>query len=105
MVDEIIPSYPEKYRAPLRAAADTWRLPYWDWAVNPKVPWLAAEPELQVSLLGKLETLQNPLYQFRMPDGKPMEAHGVGDVKAMGEETIYSVRDFDLHLPVLADCV
>ncbi|CEL03900.1 hypothetical protein ASPCAL05038 [Aspergillus calidoustus] len=90
MVDEIIPSYPEKDRAPLRAAADTWRLPYWDWAVNPKVPWLAAEPELQVSLLGKLETLQNPLYQFRMPDGKAMEAHGVGDVKAMGEETVYS---------------
>ncbi|KAL4861988.1 hypothetical protein BDV12DRAFT_179541 [Aspergillus spectabilis] len=90
MIDEIIPSYPEKDRPALRTAADTWRLPYWDWAVNPRVPWLAAEPELQVSLLGELETIKNPLYQFRMPNGKPMEAHGVGDVKAMGEDTIYS---------------
>ncbi|KAL4785045.1 hypothetical protein BJX76DRAFT_367191 [Aspergillus varians] len=90
MTNEIIPSYPEKDRPALIAAADTWRLPYWDWAVNPKVPWLAAEPVLQVSLAGKVETLQNPLYQFRMPDGKPMEEHGVGDVKAMGEDTIFS---------------
>ncbi|KAL5342248.1 hypothetical protein BJX70DRAFT_357265 [Aspergillus crustosus] len=90
MIDEIIPSYPEPQRAALRTAADTWRLPYWDWAVNPRVPWLAAEPELQISLLGELETISNPLYQFRMPNGKPMEAHGVGDVKAMGEDTIYS---------------
>ncbi|BCS28232.1 uncharacterized protein APUU_61280S [Aspergillus puulaauensis] len=90
MINQIIPSYPEKNRPALRAAADTWRLPYWDWAVHPKVPWLAAEPELQVSLFDELETLQNPLYQFRMPDGKPMEAHRVGDVKALGEDTVYS---------------
>ncbi|KAL4924110.1 tyrosinase [Aspergillus undulatus] len=90
MIDEIIPQYPESDRPSLREAADTWRLPYWDWAINPRVPWLAADAELQVSLAGKLETLQNPLYQFRMPNGKQMEAHGVGDVKAMGEDTIYS---------------
>lgn len=92
MINEIIPQYPEKYRPTLRAAADTWRLPYWDWAVNPKIPWLAEDPELQISLFGELETLQNPLYQFRMPDGKAMENHGVGDVQAMGEDIIYSVR-------------
>ncbi|KAL6236483.1 hypothetical protein BDW75DRAFT_250041 [Aspergillus navahoensis] len=90
MINEIIPRYPEKHQATLRAAADTWRLPYWDWAINPKVPWLAEDSELQVSLFGELETLQNPLYQFRMPDGKAMEHHGVGDVQAMGEEVIYS---------------
>ncbi|KAL2825783.1 hypothetical protein BDW59DRAFT_145909 [Aspergillus cavernicola] len=90
MVDEIIPTYPPKDQLGLRAAADTWRLPYWDWAVNPKIPWLATQPELQISLLDQLETIPNPLYQFRMPDGKPMEAHGVGDVKAMGEDTVYS---------------
>ncbi|KAL3471608.1 hypothetical protein BJX99DRAFT_266607 [Aspergillus californicus] len=90
MINEIIPTYPENTRPALRAAADTWRLPYWDWAANPRVPWLASEPELQISLLDQLETIPNPLYQFRMPDGKPMEAHGVGDVKAMGEDTVYS---------------
>ena len=45
-----------------------------------------------LSLFDELETLQNPLYQFRMPDGKPMEAHKVSDVKALGEDTVYSVR-------------
>ncbi|PGG97210.1 hypothetical protein AJ79_09293 [Helicocarpus griseus UAMH5409] len=90
MINDIIPQYPEKDQSTLRYAADTWRLPYWDWAANPKIPWLATEPQLQVSLLEELETIPNPLYQFRMPNGKNMASEGVGDVKLQGEEAILS---------------
>lgn len=92
MINEIIPEYPESERASSYAAAESWRLPYWDWATNPKVPWLAAVPQLYVTPPGLPKVkMDNPLYQFAMPNSKNMASEGVGDVKLMGEERSLSV--------------
>lgn len=92
MINEIIPEYPESERDSSRAVADSWRLPYWDWATNPKIPWLASVPQLYVTPpgLSKIK-MDNPLYQFAMPNSKNMASEGVGDVKLMGEETVLTV--------------
>lgn len=92
MINEIIPEYPESERASSRAAADSWRLPYWDWATNPKIPWLASVPQLYVTPPGLRKVkMDNPLYQFAMPNSKNMASEGVGNVKLMGEETVLAV--------------
>ena len=88
MINEIIPEYPESERASSRAAAESWR----DWATNPKVPGLAAMPQLYVTPPGLPKVrMDNPLYQFAMPNSRNMASEGVGDAKLMGEERSLSV--------------
>lgn len=105
MIHELIPEYPQSMHASLRAAADSWRLPYWDWATNPRIPALASRPKVVVSMPGKVikrVLMDNPLYQFKMPNNKNMASEGVGDVKLQGEETVLSVC---LRITLLENCV
>ncbi|TGJ84363.1 hypothetical protein E0Z10_g4430 [Xylaria hypoxylon] len=81
MVNEIIPKYPAKYKDEYLEAARTWRLPFWDWAKNPRVPKLARFRTVEITFGGEPKfQLANPLYQFRMPNDKKMRAYGVGSV-------------------------
>ncbi|KAI0384323.1 tyrosinase [Hypomontagnella monticulosa] len=81
MVNEIIPEHP-KYRNDYLDAARTWRLPYWDWAKNPQVPRFARWKRIEITIGGNAPvTIDNPLYQFKMPNNKKMGAYGVGLLK------------------------
>ncbi|RJE24069.1 hypothetical protein PHISCL_03605 [Aspergillus sclerotialis] len=81
MVGEIIPNFPEDERAAWTAAANEWRLPFWDWGITNKVPKLCKYPTTVVPTAdGKSEErIDNPLYQFKMPTGKPMGSGEVGN--------------------------
>lgn len=82
MVREIIPTFPEPDRAALLEAANTFRVPFWDWAskkpndagdYNYDVPKLVRLEEVEVRVPGGGTTkIQNPFWQFRMPDGMSM---------------------------------
>ncbi|KAI1191479.1 tyrosinase [Nemania serpens] len=80
MVNEIIPKYPA-YKDKYLEAARTWRLPFWDWAKNPRVPTMARYKTIGITFGGepKME-IANPLYQFRMPNDKKMKVYGVGPI-------------------------
>ncbi|CAI7673953.1 unnamed protein product [Penicillium viridicatum] len=79
MIKEIIPQFPEAHQASWREQADSWRLPFWDWARNGRVPDLAKYPTITVSSPeGGSVRINNPLFQFRMPTDKPMRSEGVG---------------------------
>ncbi|KAF2967938.1 hypothetical protein GQX73_g5626 [Xylaria multiplex] len=81
MVNEVIPRYPAKYKDEYLEAASTWRLPFWDWAKNPKVPKMARYEIVRIKFGGGPEVqIANPLYQFRMPNDKRMRVYGVGSV-------------------------
>ncbi len=80
MVNEIIPKYP-KYKDKYLAAARTWRLPFWDWAKNPRMPQFARYKSVSIAIGGEPKVeIANPLYQFRMPNDKKMKAYGVGSI-------------------------
>ncbi|KAI9370619.1 common central domain of tyrosinase-domain-containing protein [Aspergillus egyptiacus] len=83
MVKEIIPIFPREARAEWEQAANAWRLPFWDWGLTTSVPELSKYPTTVVPTPdGKgEERIPNPLYQFRMPNNKPMSAHGMDDFK------------------------
>jgi len=64
-------------RKSLLRAASTWRLPYWDWAKHPRMPWLLCREELNTRFNGMPRKIKNPLFKFRMPNGQKMGDFGV----------------------------
>ncbi|KAF8453281.1 hypothetical protein BDZ91DRAFT_749645 [Kalaharituber pfeilii] len=81
IMQEIVQEYPENERARYKAAADTWRLPYWDWAeLKHRDP--AKPPIYDIPLLVQPATIEvhgpcgpvkldpNPLAKFTVPGGK-----------------------------------
>ncbi|GAP85248.1 putative tyrosinase [Rosellinia necatrix] len=80
MVNEIIPRYPN-YKDRYLEAARTWRLPFWDWAKNPRMPRYVRYKSLEIEFGGEPKVvISNPLYQFRMPNDKKMKVYGVGSI-------------------------
>ncbi|PGH12901.1 hypothetical protein AJ79_04001 [Helicocarpus griseus UAMH5409] len=81
MINDIIPKFPKEKQATLKEAADSWRLPFWDWAVNHRVPTLAKYPTTTIPTpSGKRERVENPLYQFKMSTNEPFLSENVGQV-------------------------
>lgn len=79
MVREIIPQFPKERQNSWLEQAESWRLPFWDWARNGRVPDLAKYPTITVPRPdGGQERIDNPLFQFRMPTNQPMRSEGVG---------------------------
>ena len=85
---DIIPEYPESRRVQLRAAADSWRLPYWDWAKNPEIPWLADAQKFFIKMWSDKDAVEisNPLYQFKMPNDRNMGSEGVNMITIPDED-------------------
>lgn len=83
MVDDIIPKFPADVQQSWKDAANSWRLPFWDWARTTKVPRLARYPTTIVPTAdGKgEERISNPLYQFIMPNNRNMGTEKVGHFK------------------------
>lgn len=83
----LVGQYPQADQARLNSAADTWRLPFWDWAAKKPNP--SGPPSLNVPQIVKLpnvevyppqggkKTIPNPMYKFSMPNKTPMGQHGV----------------------------
>ena len=92
MVDEVIPDLDldEEGKSKFRMAADKWRLPFWDWAKNPSMPKLLCWRTIQIPFLNST-TIQNPLYQFRMPGGAKMGDYGVMILQARDLEDALEV--------------
>ncbi|OQD96201.1 hypothetical protein PENVUL_c096G02586 [Penicillium vulpinum] len=88
MIKEIIPQFPEAHQASWHEQAESWRLPFWDWALNGRVPDLAKYPTITVPMPeGGSLRIDNPLFQFRMPTDKPMRSEGVGTENTWENET------------------
>ena len=69
-----------------RKAADTWRLPYWDWTTE-KVPGAVRTGEVELVAMPVTQAeevrgkLDNPLHKFTNPSLKPMGHSSMGDFK------------------------
>ncbi|KAI5925049.1 tyrosinase [Camillea tinctor] len=82
MINEVIAEQPQSRRVKYLEAANTWRLPFWDWAKNPKMPGLLCCPRVTITLENEDPMIiDNPLYKFKVPTDKTMGAYGVGTLK------------------------
>jgi hypothetical protein len=91
----------EVEKKPWFDAASQWRLPYWDYAANPKIPDIAGMPTVSIKTLsGKQKTFDpNPVWTYRMsqPMGKlpkPYTIHQADGIPVC----ILSARFLDLTL-------
>lgn len=94
----LIPStFPEEIHAEMIKAAETWRLPYWDWAMKkpnwnpenqddpvnripgsgPNVPFLITQKMVEVRTQTGSTSVQNPWYQFSVAEGRTFGTYGV----------------------------
>lgn len=92
MTTEIIPTFPANQQADLTAAANTWRLPYWDWAAKKvrgssepdyAVPLIVLNETIEVSTPTGQSTIKNPMYSFTTP--QPMGDYGVNSLQSINE--------------------
>ncbi|KAK2782432.1 hypothetical protein FQN52_001079 [Onygenales sp. PD_12] len=98
---EIVPKIPESDRARYEKAAETFRIPYWDWATRPSTSeqeiinkWLpptCQEKEVPNLIPGFPQVIENPLYQYVLKgDGKRVTwgDYGVGTLPGDNNEQI-----------------
>lgn len=66
-IQEVAQLYPPSLLALYQDAANNFRLPYWDWAVNPDIPSITTIQNIQIETPDGLTTIRNPLYSYRFP--------------------------------------
>jgi hypothetical protein len=64
---QIASRYTADKAALYKVAAQTLRIPYWDWAVDATLPPPTTQPEIVVNNPGGRTTIPNPLYSFTWP--------------------------------------
>ncbi|KLJ11736.1 hypothetical protein EMPG_09647 [Blastomyces silverae] len=92
MVDVVIPRLrlPGRVENEWLEAAYQWRLPFWDWAKYPTIPQLMCKPRIRLRFPEM--TIYNPLYKFKMPNGKRMSVYGLGTLKSPDLDPALEVR-------------
>lgn len=75
-MSDIVPTIPSSEQATWAAAAQSWRLPYWDWAASyneAALPVLLTSETITISKPGnKSDSVPNPLVRFSNPNGLAM---------------------------------
>jgi len=61
---EIASTYLEPRRAEYQAAAQTLRMPYWDWSINPTMPDVVNQPMINIDAPDGTQSIVNPLYNY-----------------------------------------
>ncbi|KAJ4248435.1 hypothetical protein NW762_012772 [Fusarium torreyae] len=101
MNTEILPQVPASQQPAWQEAANSWRLPYWDWAANPSVPAVVREANIPiVEFDGKtLTSIPNPLYQFSTGAISTFQKLGttptLNDRSSFGQWTVFNDPPMD----------
>ncbi|KAL8742761.1 MAG: hypothetical protein Q9190_004809 [Brigantiaea leucoxantha] len=61
---QIATAYPTALREEYQQAANTLRLPYWDWSINPTMPAEVSQPMITVNGPFGSRNIVNPLYNY-----------------------------------------
>ncbi|KAF5556999.1 di-copper centre-containing protein [Fusarium napiforme] len=101
MNSDIVPHVTGDQRAVWQEAANTWRLPYWDWAADPSVPSVVRGDTVSiVDFDGKtVMSTSNPLYQFSTGAISTFKNTGsvplFNDRSSLGQWTIFNDPPMD----------
>ena len=78
IAQDIAVTYPSKIRDEYIDAAANLRIPYWDWALDARMPAVINIPEVTVNAPNGSLTIKNPLYTYRFHP-KPKDPDFPGD--------------------------
>ena len=62
---QIATTYPVFSRNRYQLAAETLRMPYWDWSINATMPTILNEPRVRINAPSGFRSIRNPLYTYR----------------------------------------
>lgn len=62
---KIAAQYTGSNAATYQSAAEQWRMPYWDWAAEPRLPASASTTTITVNGPKGQTTINNPLYSYK----------------------------------------
>jgi tyrosinase len=102
---KLIPTtFAAKYHDAMNEAADTWRLPFWDWAMKkptwnpdnqddpanktpgtgPNVPFVITQVNVPVlTSIGDATLVKNPLFNYALKEGSSFGDYGVTDANSV----------------------
>ena len=91
MTQQIIPKYvDDSNRDQWTNAAQTWRLPYWDWAMKKpdqstgsasyNIPQIFQNAQIRITIPSGPMTVDNPVYKFTMPNQQTMGSAGITNI-------------------------
>ncbi|CAM1508854.1 Fc.00g025930.m01.CDS01 [Cosmosporella sp. VM-42] len=95
MNTQVLPEIPSSFQAQWQKMADTWRMPYWDWAASPEVPLILLQDTISiVEPDGSSSVGLNPLYKFSTANistfqQPPASVPVLGDQKSFGQWAIF----------------
>ncbi|RGP69879.1 di-copper centre-containing [Fusarium longipes] len=96
MNEKIVPQVPNDQQGLWQNMANSWRLPYWDWAANPRVPDVVRNATVSIVNFDSKtqETTSNPLYQFSTGAISTFQEAGtvpvLNDRSSFGQWTIFN---------------
>ena len=61
---QIAGTYPDSQKANYQAAAQTLRVPYWDWASHATLPDVVSQPMININTPVGSKSIVNPLYNY-----------------------------------------
>lgn len=95
-------NFPATQRTLWSAAANQWRLPYWDYAETPAMPELAILKTVVVHRPGggTLTFDPNPLWTYRIATGKPMGDESMVVTGRDGKKIDYRIKTDSSKVPV-----
>ncbi len=90
MIGLIPTTFAAEDQAAMIQAAETWRLPFWDWAMKkpdwhfpddrtkdgPNVPFIITVPTVDVKTKTGSATVDNPMWKFKVPDDPVRKTFG-----------------------------
>src|SRR5947207_3681199 len=85
MMSDIVPNIPQSERPTWTAAAQNWRLLYWDWAApynQERLPHVLTSDSIAITMPGHAsKTVPNPLWKFSNPSGMAMVDSRMKDLR------------------------
>lgn len=76
---QIAETYPADKIDEYRAAADSLRMPYWDWSIDANIPDIMTQPQITINAAWGSQPMDNPLYRY---DFHPYDATAMDGIYA-----------------------
>ncbi|MCJ1352324.1 MAG: hypothetical protein MMC33_002308 [Icmadophila ericetorum] len=107
MTQQIIPKYvDDSNRDQWTNAAQTWRLPYWDWAMKKpdqstgsasyNIPQIFQNAQIRITIPSGPMTVDNPVYKFTMPNQQTMGSAGITNIGGIPFDTCIGTSKWPL---------
>ncbi|PBP18673.1 tyrosinase [Diplocarpon rosae] len=101
LIQDIVRTYPASMLSAYQAAANNFRIPYWDWASIPTMPAVVNQPMVQITTPSGLKNVTNPTFRYVFHEFPLNQSYFPSDQSVEGDAWLsqypYTVRGARSH--------